>query len=184
MGAADYCCGRRTFLWWMFYAGIANLKESRPLPQLAGSPAAAGRSGPDCARDGEECGLARLGRSRTKGPRLRPRQCHRKLGLFHYHHLSLRLWLPLRLWTIWLWLSRLLGRRRRCISHPSRTSLRRLWRSVLRSLFLFLPSADRVVPIQDRYFREWARRRIPTHGRIVLLSDYFGRCAILNRNAH
>src|SRR5205814_10421714 len=82
-----------------------------------------------------------------------------------------------------LWLSRLLGRRR-CLSHPSWTSLRRLWRSVLRSLFLFLHPANRAVPIQDRYLRERSRCRIPAHGRSIPLSDYFGRCAVLNRNAH
>src|SRR5690242_10250942 len=84
-----------------------------------------------------------------------------------------------------LWgLSRLLGRRCRRVSQPSWTSLRRLWRSVLRSLLLFL-LANRDVPIQNRYFRKRPRHRIPAHGRIRLrLSDYFGHCAVSNRNAH
>ena len=77
-----------------------------------------------------------------------------------------------------------LGRRRWRISHPSWTSLRRLWRSLLRSFLLFL-LANRDVPIQDRYFCKRPGRRIPGHGRLrIQLSNYFGHCAVLNRNAH
>jgi len=72
----DYCRRRRTFVWWMCYSGITNLGASRSLRQLAGSPAAARRSGPDCGWNVEERGLARLGGSRPKGQRLRPGQCH------------------------------------------------------------------------------------------------------------
>src|SRR5436853_4298361 len=80
-------------------------------------------------------------------------------------------------------LSGLLGRRRWRISLPSWTSLRRLWRSVLRSLLLFLLPANRAGSVQDRHLCEWSRRWVPAHGRIRL-SDHFGHCAVLNRNAH
>src|SRR5207244_4281333 len=79
--------------------------------------------------------LAGLGFSRTKSAGQHARPPQRDMDLYHLFH-GLRLWvsllLRLSLWRFWFW------HYRRCPYTSSRSQLRFLWRSLFRSILLFV----------------------------------------------